>query len=186
MVTDNGTPFVNKQVSSTLSWSVHLPDALWAYRTSPRSATGFSPYSLMYGFEAISPVEITIPTARIAAVNDLEWDTKTCSDWRLLDLEAVDERRMEAERRMALYHKTVAQAYNRTVKPQAFKQGDLVLKVVEHVRRQVSGPSKFAPQWEGPFAIKEVHSNGYYRLISVKEGMLTDPINGKWLKPYYY
>ncbi|CAL8992411.1 unnamed protein product [Prunus brigantina] len=162
MVTDNGTPFVNKQVSSTLSgygikhrrstpyypqgngqaeatnktilrilskmvyeyqgsWSVHLPDALWAYRTSPRSATGFSPYSLVYGSEAISPVEITIPTARVAAVNDLEWDAKTCSDWRLLDLEAADERRMEAERRMALYHKTVAQAYNRTVKPQAFK-----------------------------------------------------------------
>ncbi|CAL9012951.1 unnamed protein product, partial [Prunus brigantina] len=189
MVTDNGTPFVNKQVSSTLSgygsWSVHLPDALWAYRTSPRSATGFSPYSLMYGSEAISPVEITIPTARVVAVNDLEWDAKTCSDWRLLDLEAADEKRMEAERRMALYHKTVAQAYNRTVKPQAFKQGDLVLKVVEHVRRQVSGPSKFAPQWEGPFAVKEVHSSGYYRLISVKEGMLTDPINGKWLKPYY-
>ncbi|CAL2229473.1 unnamed protein product [Prunus armeniaca] len=83
------------------------------------------------------------------------------------------------------YHKIVAQAYNRTVKPQAFKQGDLVLKVVEHVRRQMSGPSKFAPQWEGPFAVKEVHNSGYYRLISIKEGMLTDPINGKWLKPYY-
>ncbi|CAL9025930.1 unnamed protein product, partial [Prunus brigantina] len=94
MVTDNGTPFVNKQYQG--SWSVHQSDALWAYRTSPRSATGFSPYSLVYGSEAISPVEITIPTARIAAVNDLEWDAKTCADWRLLDLEAADERRMEA------------------------------------------------------------------------------------------
>ncbi|CAL8089755.1 unnamed protein product [Prunus armeniaca] len=102
-------------------WSVHLPDALWAYRTSSRSATGFSPYSLVYGSDAISPIEITIPTARIEAVNDLEWDTKAV-----------------AEKRTALYHRTVAQAYNRTVKPRAFKQGDLVLKVVEHVRRQVS------------------------------------------------
>ncbi|BFG30469.1 hypothetical protein CerSpe_167430 [Prunus speciosa] len=226
MVTDNGTPFVNKQVSSTLSgygikhrrstpyypqgngqaeatnktilrilskmvyeyeggWSVHLLDALWAYRTSPRSATGFLPYSFVYGSDAISPVEITIPTARVSAINDLEWDRKSCSDRRLLDLEAVDEKRAEAEKRTALYHKTIAQAYNRTVKPQAFKQGDLVLKVVEHVRRQVSGPSKFAPQREGPFAVKEVYSSGYYRLVSVKEGMLTNPINGKWLKPYY-
>ncbi|CAL9011859.1 unnamed protein product [Prunus brigantina] len=166
-------------------WSVHLPDALWAYRTSSRSATGFSPYSLVYGSDAISPVEITIPTARVSAVNDLEWDTKSCSDWRLLDLEALDEKRADAERRAALYHKTVTQAYNRTVKPRSFKQGDLVLKVVEHVRRQVSGPSKFAPQWEGPFAIKEVYSSGYYRLVSVKEGTLTDPVNGKWLKFYY-
>ncbi|CAL2277969.1 unnamed protein product [Prunus armeniaca] len=89
-------------------WSVHLPDALWAYRTSSRSATGFSPYSLVYGFDAISPVEITIPTARVAAVNDLEWDTKSCLEWRLLDLEALDEKRTEAERRTTLYHKVVA------------------------------------------------------------------------------
>ncbi|CAL8169052.1 unnamed protein product [Prunus armeniaca] len=180
IVTNNGTPFVNKQVSSTLSgygqaeatnktllrilskmvheyeegWSVHLPDALWAYHISPRSATGFLPYSLVYGSDAISPVEITIPTARVSAVNDLEWGTKSCSDWRLLDLEALDEKRMEAKRRTTLYHKAVAQAYNRTVRPRAFKQGDLVLKVMEHVRRQVSGRSKFAPQWEGPFAVK--------------------------------
>ncbi|KAI5323366.1 hypothetical protein L3X38_032438 [Prunus dulcis] len=167
-----------RQHLDTVLESVHLPDALWAYRTSPRSAIGFSPYSLVYAYDAISPVEITIPLARVSTVNDLEWDAKSCSDWRLLDLEAVDEKRMEVERKMALYHKTIAQAYKRTVKPQAFKQGDLVLKVVEHVKRQVSGPSKFAPQWEGPYAIKEVHSSGYYRLILVTEGMLTDPING--------
>ncbi|KAI5317287.1 hypothetical protein L3X38_036994 [Prunus dulcis] len=106
-------------------------------------------------------------------------DTKSCSDWCLLDLEALDEKRAQAERRTVLYHKIVAQAYNRTVNPRAFKQGDLVLKVVKYVRRQVSGPSKFAPQWEGPYAVKEVYNIGYYRLVSVKEGTLTDPINGK-------
>ncbi|CAL8163313.1 unnamed protein product [Prunus armeniaca] len=226
MVTDNSTPFVNKQVSSTLSgygikhrrstpyypqgngqaeatnktilrilskmvyeyqggWSVHLPDALWVYCTSPRSTTGFSTYSLVYGSEAISPVEITIPTARVSTVNHLEWDTKSCSDWRLLDLEVLDEKRAEAERRTSLYHKTVAQAYNRTVKPRSFKQGDLVLKVMEHVRGQVLGPSKFDPQWEGSFTVKEAYSSDYYRLVSVKEGTLTDPINRKCLKPYY-
>ncbi|CAL9020718.1 unnamed protein product, partial [Prunus brigantina] len=166
-------------------WSVHLLDALRAYRTSPRSAIGLSPYSLVYGSDTISPVEITIPTTKVLAVNDLEWDTKSCSDWRLLDLKALDEKRVEAERRIALYHKTVAQAYNRIVKPRAFKQRYLVLKVVEHVRRQVSGSSRFALQWEGPFVVKEVYSSGYYRLVSVKEGTLTDPINMKWLKPYY-
>ncbi|CAL9011641.1 unnamed protein product [Prunus brigantina] len=61
-------------------WSVHLPDALWAYRTSPKSATGFSPYSLVYGSDAISPIEITILIARVSAVNQLEWDVKSCLD----------------------------------------------------------------------------------------------------------
>ncbi|KAI5351066.1 hypothetical protein L3X38_003957 [Prunus dulcis] len=83
-------------------WSAHLLDALWAYRTSLRSATGFSPFSLVYGSDAISPVEITIPTTRLSAINDLEWDTTSCSDWRLLDLEALDVKRVEAERRRAL------------------------------------------------------------------------------------
>ncbi|KAI5343523.1 hypothetical protein L3X38_011399 [Prunus dulcis] len=53
--------------------SIHLLDVLWAYRVSSRSATGFSPYSLIYRSDAISPVEITTPTARVSAVNDLEW-----------------------------------------------------------------------------------------------------------------
>ena len=26
-------------------WATHLPDALWAYRNSPKSPTGFSPFS---------------------------------------------------------------------------------------------------------------------------------------------
>ncbi|XP_024171595.1 uncharacterized protein LOC112177546 [Rosa chinensis] len=132
IVTDNGTPFVNQEVSKMLrgygikhrkstpyypqgngqaeatnktllrilskmvfeyeqGWSTHLPDALWAYRTSPRTATGFSPYSLVYGSEAISPVELAVPTARILTVNDTEWDAESCSHWRLIDLEAADE-----------------------------------------------------------------------------------------------
>ncbi|CAL2258451.1 unnamed protein product [Prunus armeniaca] len=98
-------------------WSAHLSDALWAYFTSPGSVIGFSPYLLVYGSDDISPVEITVPTAKVSAVNDLEWDAKSCSDWHLLNLEVVDEKGVEVEKRMALYHKTVAQAYNRTVKP---------------------------------------------------------------------
>ena len=41
---------------------MHLPDALWAYRNSPNSATGFSPFSLVYGTEEVSPVEIITPS----------------------------------------------------------------------------------------------------------------------------
>lgn len=165
-------------------WSVHLPDALWAYRTSPRSATGFSPYSLVYGSEAISPVEVAVPTARVHAVNDVEWDAGSCADWRWIDLEGVEEKRKEAGKNIALYHKRVAQAYNKTVKPRQFKEGDLVLRVAEHVRRQISGTSKFTPQWEGPFVVREAYQSGYYMLAS-HDGTLMSPINGKWLKLYY-
>ena len=46
-------------------WAMHLPDALWVYRNSPKSATSFSPFSLVYGTEVVSPVEIMTPSLRV-------------------------------------------------------------------------------------------------------------------------
>ena len=38
-------------------WFQRLPEALWAYRTTWRNTTGFSPYELVFGKNAIFPVE---------------------------------------------------------------------------------------------------------------------------------
>ena len=57
-----------------------------------------------------------------------------------------------------------------------------MLRAVEHVRKNVRGPSMFAPKWEGPYIIKEAHDSGYYYHTKEDEIALTDPINGKWLK----
>uniref|UniRef100_A0A2N9HMF5 Uncharacterized protein n=2 Tax=Fagus sylvatica TaxID=28930 RepID=A0A2N9HMF5_FAGSY len=87
LITDNGTPFINKDVREVLehyrvkhrrstpyypqgngqaeatnrmllrilskmvfdygnNWKAHLADVLWAYRSSPKTATGFTPFSL--------------------------------------------------------------------------------------------------------------------------------------------
>ncbi|XP_026410399.1 protein NYNRIN-like [Papaver somniferum] len=43
-----------------------LPLALWAHRISKISSTGDSPYSLVYGEDAILPAEIAIPSARVS------------------------------------------------------------------------------------------------------------------------
>ncbi|GMN59596.1 hypothetical protein TIFTF001_028692 [Ficus carica] len=67
----------------------------------------------------------------------------------------------------------------------SFRERDLVLKTVDHVRRQISRPSKFSPNWEGPFVVKEAYDSGYYGLISVLGGAGIEVINGKWLKRYY-
>ena len=36
-------------------WHEFVPLALWAYRTSKRGSTGFTPFSLVYGSEAVLP-----------------------------------------------------------------------------------------------------------------------------------
>ncbi|XP_077232458.1 uncharacterized protein LOC143869785 [Tasmannia lanceolata] len=46
------------------NWVEALPSVLWAYRTTPRTATGESPFSLTFGAEAVIPLEIGLPNFR--------------------------------------------------------------------------------------------------------------------------
>ena len=66
----------NKRILDTLKkkldrykgkWVDELHSVLWAYRTTPRSTTGESPFSLCYGSEAIIPTELAQPTLRSKA-----------------------------------------------------------------------------------------------------------------------
>uniref|UniRef100_A0A2N9F9L1 Uncharacterized protein n=1 Tax=Fagus sylvatica TaxID=28930 RepID=A0A2N9F9L1_FAGSY len=75
-----------------------------------------------------------------------------------------------------------------TAKPfrvRIFAEGQMVLKAAEFVRRNLPSPSKFSPNWDGPYIIREAHGSGYYRLSKSDGTTLADPINGKWLKHYY-
>ncbi|KAL0443888.1 UNVERIFIED_CONTAM: hypothetical protein Slati_2111500 [Sesamum latifolium] len=47
------------------NWAEELTSVLWAYRTTPRGSTGESPFSLVYGTEAIIPAELGIPSHRV-------------------------------------------------------------------------------------------------------------------------
>ena len=58
----------------------------------------------------------------------------------------------------------MTEAYGRMTKERVFVEGQLMLKVVDYVRRGMAGPSKFAPKWEGPLVIREAYPSGYYSL----------------------
>ncbi|XP_022895224.1 uncharacterized protein LOC111409403 [Olea europaea var. sylvestris] len=64
---------VNKTIKNTLkrkldaskgAWVDELPHVLWAIRTTCRTATGETPFSMAYGAEAMSPVEFQTGSAR--------------------------------------------------------------------------------------------------------------------------
>ncbi|GLU12607.1 hypothetical protein SLE2022_292720 [Rubroshorea leprosula] len=76
-------------------------------------------------------------------------------------------------------------AYNRTVKARVFTVGQVVLKAFDHVRENIAGPSKFVANWDGPVIVMKAHDSGYYRLKTHMGESLSDPMNAKWLKPYY-
>ncbi|XP_073120143.1 uncharacterized protein [Henckelia pumila] len=96
-------------------WVEDIPSVLWAYRTTPHTAMQESPFSLVYGSEAILPVDIGQPSARVMAYEG----TKTGAWTQELDL--IEEQREKAARKMEAYRARVMQAYNQKVKPREFQ-----------------------------------------------------------------
>ena len=63
-------------VETSRDWSEKLPFALWAYRTSFRTSIGATPYSLVYGMEAVLPIEIEMSSLRVALeqqILEVDW-----------------------------------------------------------------------------------------------------------------
>ena len=70
-------------------WNDHLIDVLWACRSSVKTTTGFSPFSLVYGTEAISPVKIVVTTPRVVLGENQEDTEEANNERRLADLEGL-------------------------------------------------------------------------------------------------
>ena len=158
-----------------------LPFALMAYRTSIRVSTGATPYSLVYGTEAVLPIEVEIPSLRVLAEAELEeaeWVQK-----RIEQLNLVDEKRLTAVCHGQLYQQRMARAFNKRVRPRSFQEGNLVLKKVLPNVRDHRG--KFAPGYEGPFIVKRVLTGGALSLARVDGPDLKDPVNSDAVKLYY-
>ena len=75
-------------------WHNLLLDVLWAYRTSPRSSTGVTPYALVYGHDAVLPVEINVKSLRVRCQYQL--DLGQYHQSMCLELESIDKARILA------------------------------------------------------------------------------------------
>ena len=127
-------------------WATHLPDTLWAYRKSPKFAIGFSPFSLVYGPEVVSPAEVMTPSLRVMQIQGKEKEEEAFMAKMCEDLKGLNERREDAQERSCRYRQKMTKAYGRMTKERVFPEGQLMLKVVDYVRRGIAGPSKFAPK----------------------------------------
>ena len=66
-------------------WHEKLLESLWAYRTTTRTPTGMTPYSLVYGGEAVLPLEVQIASLRVAIQEKLTEDEAAKLHLRELD-----------------------------------------------------------------------------------------------------
>ncbi|KAL0361090.1 UNVERIFIED_CONTAM: hypothetical protein Sradi_3793500 [Sesamum radiatum] len=112
---------------SKRDWHEKIGEALWANRTTHRTATQATPYSLVYGVEVVLPLESQIPSLHIAIQQGLTIEDN--ASLRFEELEALDEKRLEAQQQLQCYQARMTRAFNKKVRPRSFQVGDLVLEV---------------------------------------------------------
>ncbi|XP_050877812.1 uncharacterized protein LOC127081611 [Lathyrus oleraceus] len=104
-----------------------LPFALHGYHTSVRTSTGTTPFSLVYGMEAVLPVEVEFPSLRL--LTDVELDEAEWVQNRLDQLNLIEEKKMTAICHGQLYQKRMKTAFDRKVRPQSYQSWQEYLAV---------------------------------------------------------
>jgi hypothetical protein len=92
-------------------WHKVLSEALWAHRISKYGATRVTPFELVYGQEAILPIEVNLGTYRLAKQNDL--DTNVYHNLMMDNINEIIDKRMRALKEIEKDKARVARAYNK-------------------------------------------------------------------------
>jgi hypothetical protein len=136
-------------------WADLLPEAVWALNTTECRATGFTPFRLLYGSEAMTPQEIKHESPRTSTSALPDVDEPTSKD-------LIDGDRVFALQALNKYQAQTKAWRDHTIIPREFNEGDLIL--VRTTRTESRG--KLEPKWEGPFIVKTKASSSAYRLTT--------------------
>ncbi|XP_059306167.1 uncharacterized protein LOC132057546 [Lycium ferocissimum] len=138
---------------SKRDWHERMEEALWAYRTTYRTPTQATPYSLAYGVEAVLPLERQIPSLRLAIQEGLTEEEN--ARLRLAELEALDEKRLEAQQNLECYQARLSRAFNKKVRLRSFQVGDQVLAIRRPIIVSHKYGGKFTSKWDGPYVVQK-------------------------------
>ncbi|XP_050217340.1 uncharacterized protein LOC126668171 [Mercurialis annua] len=163
-------------------WHRILSEALWAYRTSRRNATGVSPFMLTYGHDAVLPMEVVVRSLRVAKQNHLT--PEDYNETMMMELENLEEGRLQALNNMIIQKKKVSRSYNKKVRPKTFQEDELVWKLILPPGTKDREYGKWSTNWEGPFLVHKVMKGNAYWLSSLEGEPHRKFINGKYLKKY--
>nr|GEW24096.1 reverse transcriptase domain-containing protein [Tanacetum cinerariifolium] len=145
---DGGIVTIYNTTVPPREWVKELSHVLWAHRTTIKVSTGDTPFSLVYGTEAIIPAEIGMPTIRTTEVNVV-----TNDDERRIDLDLLEERRKCAAICRAKAKSKMKGYYDAKVRGVSFRPGDFVYRA--NGASHVEDAGKLRPKWEGPYEVTE-------------------------------
>ena len=139
-------------------WVEYLPKVLWAHRTTRKSAIQETPFAMAFGTEVVAPVEVRLKSLRIELTN-----TEHNEEVLRQNLDLLEENQEQVLKRIEDYHIKTVRYYDRRVKPKNYKPGDLVLKKLLPMRKDLTH-GKMGPNWEGPYIVSRIVRSRSYEL----------------------
>jgi len=120
-----------------------------------------TPFSLVYGSDAMIPIEIHESSPRF-----LSFVAEESNEEKKVNLDLLDEAREEARIKAEVVKRRVEHQYNSKVKPRQLQVGDLVMRKAHPYELE----NKLSPKWTGPFRVTEAKGNGSYNLETLEGG----------------
>ncbi|XP_052114155.1 uncharacterized protein LOC127745461 [Arachis duranensis] len=157
-------------------WAELIPEILWSYNTTAQTSTKETPFRLVYGSEAMIPLEISQQSLRTQVENH--------DQARQAELDLAEEVRSTAALQHRALQLQLGRRYAKKVLPRTFNIGDLVLRKTEDARRP-SAHGKLAATWDGPYRIVEILGRGAYRLEQLDGTKIPNTWNVSSLKQYF-
>jgi hypothetical protein len=133
---------------------------VWSLRTTPSRATGFTPFFLVYGAEAILPTDLEYGSPKVRGYDEGA-NQRACED----SLDQLDEARTVALMHSARYQQALRGYQAWKVRRRDFSEGGLVLRL----RQDNRVCHKLSPPWEGPYIVVKVLKPGTYKLPTKME-----------------
>jgi hypothetical protein len=157
-------------------WPDELIKVVWSHNTTISRSTGFTPFKLMFGDEAITPEEAKASSIRIvaSAKDEAEADHSVEKD-------AIEGIRLQAVENINKYQAKTIRWRDRKVRLKNIKPGHLVL-------RRVAKPDivdKLQLKWEEPFLVVSSSRPGSYRLKDMDGNDIPRSWNADELQRYY-
>ena len=144
-----------------------------------KGPTNQMPFALVYGIEAVLPIELEIPSLRIAVDSRLTV-AESLSD-RLLMLESRSERRRASVQHLEAMKRRRKAVFNKRHKVRTLQPGTSVML---QDARKLEFPGKSHALWLGPFWVTNVYDNNSVQLATLDGTYFPTRTNGGRCKLY--